>query len=58
MDVILREDELKIAVQQYLQPKLKYHKIKQVTIREVRIDNAKRMEVIAQLEEIKEQGNK
>lgn len=54
MDVILREDELKVAVQEYLQPKMKHHKIKQVTIREVRINNSKRMEVIAELEEIKE----
>lgn len=51
MDVILTKDELKEAVQKYIEPKMKHHNIKDVKIRQVKIENKNTMEVIATLEE-------
>ena len=51
MDVILREDELKKAVEEYLAPRMKQHDVEDVLIREVKIDNRKQLEVIARIKE-------
>jgi len=51
MDVILKEEELLKAVELYLAPKMSHHTISKVFVREVRIDNKKKLEVIARLEE-------
>jgi hypothetical protein len=51
MDVILQEQELLKAVEEYLKPKMSHHNISKVFVREVKVDNKKKLEVIARLEE-------
>lgn len=49
MDVILREEELLKAVEEYLRPRMQQHNINKVFVREVKIENKKKLEVIARI---------
>lgn len=51
MDVILQEEELLKAVEQYLKPKMSHHEVEETFVREVRVDNKKKLEIIARLKE-------
>jgi hypothetical protein len=51
MIVVLEKEDLIKAVQEYLKPKMAYHEVEDVRIREVKIGNSKEIEVTAKLKE-------